>query len=114
VDEEFHTPEALGEILGEFDLVIATRMHMAILSMCAGTPVLPIAYEFKTKELFDGLQLGEWVLDIDALEPGQSVRTLAEFLVSIDRARERMVPHILRLRSEALSVATDLQEIFSN
>jgi len=26
-------------------------MHMMIMSLCVGTPVLPIAYEFKTKEL---------------------------------------------------------------
>jgi len=111
VDNEFHAPERLKEILGKFDLVIATRMHMAILSMCAGTPVLPIAYEFKTKELFDGLELGEWVLDIDTLEPGRSVRTLSEFIVSLDRIRDMMAPHILRRRREALSVATELQEI---
>ena len=39
------------ELAKGFDFVVATRMHMMILSLCVGTPVLPIAYEFKTKEL---------------------------------------------------------------
>ena len=40
-----------------FDLVIATQMHSCILALCAGVPVLPIAYEFKTNELF---RLSAW------------------------------------------------------
>jgi colanic acid/amylovoran biosynthesis protein len=111
VDERFHAPEALRDILGEFDLVIATRMHMAILSMCAGTPVLPIAYEFKTKELFDRLHLGEWVLDIDTIEPERGVRTLGNIITSLERVRAEMGQRILQQRDSAFSVAADLAAI---
>ncbi|MGI8781408.1 MAG: polysaccharide pyruvyl transferase family protein [Solirubrobacteraceae bacterium] len=67
VDGDFHRPEALLDILAGFDLAVSTRMHHAILSLCAGTPVLPVAYEFKTRELFERLGLGAVVTDIDAL-----------------------------------------------
>ncbi len=69
IDRSFRTPQALATRLGELDLVIATRMHMAILSLVAGTPVLPIAYEFKTSELFERLGVAEWVVDIETLTP---------------------------------------------
>jgi colanic acid/amylovoran biosynthesis protein len=88
-------------------------MHMAILSMCAGTPVLPSAYEFKTKELFDKLNLDKWVLDIDAIEPERGVGTLADILASLDRVRAEMTPRILQHRDEAFSVVADLRAIGS-
>ncbi len=52
VDSNYHRPDELIASYGEFDLVIATRMHAAILALVAGTPVLPVAYEFKMRELF--------------------------------------------------------------
>ena len=67
IDSQFREPSALMGALGEFDLVIATRMHVAILSLCAGVPVVPIAYEFKTKQLFDSLGLQALVTDIETL-----------------------------------------------
>jgi len=65
VDRSFRRPAALIEELGTFDLVVATRMHMAIMSLIAGTPVLPIAYEFKTEELFERLGQPGWVVPIE-------------------------------------------------
>jgi colanic acid/amylovoran biosynthesis protein len=69
VDRDFHSPRALTETLAGFDLVVATRMHMAILALVAGTPVLPIAYEFKTQELFERLGCLRWVLAMEETTP---------------------------------------------
>jgi colanic acid/amylovoran biosynthesis protein len=68
VDEQFHTPEALRDRFRAFDLVVATRMHAAILALDAGTAVMPLAYEFKTSELFDRLGLGDLVLSIETAD----------------------------------------------
>ena len=65
VERAYHRPEELLDILSGVDLTIATRMHMAILSLSAGTPVLPIAYEFKTQELFGRLGLADHVTTLD-------------------------------------------------
>lgn len=70
VNAGFHRPEALIDRLAGFDLAVSTRMHHAILALCAGTPVLPVAYEFKTRALFERLGLGEHVSDIDTVGPG--------------------------------------------
>ncbi len=66
VDRRFRRPFELIAELATFDLVVATRMHMAIMALVAGTPVLPIAYEFKTQELFERLGRKNWVLEMDA------------------------------------------------
>lgn len=52
INAEFHSPEDLLELISSADLVIATRMHLAILSLLSGKPVHAIAYESKTVELF--------------------------------------------------------------
>lgn len=65
VDQDFHTPNALRARLAEARVVVATRMHFAILSMLAGAPVIAIAYEFKTIELFESLGLGRYCIAID-------------------------------------------------
>jgi colanic acid/amylovoran biosynthesis protein len=80
VDSDFHNPEKLIEILGKFDLVIATRMHMAILSLCAGVPCFPIAYEFKTRELFKQLELEQWVCDIEKFNASSTISLLDDFI----------------------------------
>ena len=38
VDASFHTPEQLMALVKGFDFVVATRMHMMIMSLCVGTP----------------------------------------------------------------------------
>jgi len=71
VDEQFRDPQALLDELASFDVVVATRMHVAILALCKGVPVLPIAYEFKTTELFESLGLGELLSQIESVDtPG--------------------------------------------
>jgi polysaccharide pyruvyl transferase WcaK-like protein len=58
VDSIHRTPNNLITFLSSFDVVVATRMHIAILSLIASVPVLPIIYEFKMKELMN--MLGDW------------------------------------------------------
>lgn len=67
IDRNFHPPRNLIAELAGFDLVVATRLHVAILALCAGVPVLPIAYEFKTTELFSRFGLGDLVQDMQTV-----------------------------------------------
>lgn len=102
VDAEFHTPSKLISRLREFDWAIGTRMHFCILCLLAGTPVLPIAYEFKTNELFSRLGLGEWVQNIEALEPNTFVKAVEEFLNTIPNLREALFQKVELERQAAL------------
>jgi colanic acid/amylovoran biosynthesis protein len=69
VDRNFHTPAQLMDEFSRFDLVVATRLHGAILALCAGTPVIPISYEFKTSELFARLGFKRALIDMETISP---------------------------------------------
>lgn len=88
VNSDFHPPAVLANMLRDYDLVIATRMHMAILALGVGTPVLPIAYEFKMHELFEKLGQGRWVQDIETISANTLIETADTFLASLPEIRE--------------------------
>ncbi len=111
VDASFRSPAGLRDRYADFDLVIATRMHAAILALCAGTPVVPIAYEFKTRELFEGLGMGDLVDDIATLS-GASLRArtrtaLGRLAMLRDHIRALLPP----LRAQAAEPAAQIRAI---
>jgi colanic acid/amylovoran biosynthesis protein len=101
IDRDFHDPKALIEKLTTFDLVIATRMHVAILALGAGIPVLPIAYEFKTVELFKRLGLGDLVHDIEAVTGKGLCAAIENLLRDRMGMRARLTPYVERERKSA-------------
>jgi colanic acid/amylovoran biosynthesis protein len=110
VDAGFHRPQELLDALGAFDLVVATRMHMAILALVAGVPVFPIAYEFKTRELFDRLGLGEWVRDFHALDGPLLCDDVERFLDQLPALRGPLRARVDGERESALSTANQLAQ----
>lgn len=87
VDRQFRQPWEVVEIYQTYDVVIATRMHAAILSLCARTPTLGIAYEFKMEELFSNLKMPELVLNIDSLSIMAIKKSVRRLLSERDRYR---------------------------
>lgn len=65
IDAVHRTPDELAIEIRASSAVLTTRMHMAILSLVNKTPVVAIAYEFKTLELFNSLGLGHAVIRIE-------------------------------------------------
>jgi colanic acid/amylovoran biosynthesis protein len=105
VDAGFHTPEEVMELAKGFDFVVATRMHMMILSLCVGTPVLPIAYEFKTRELAARLGIADVLLDIDTITADAAAASLERFTQDLDVLRRVSLEAVLRENASALSSA---------
>jgi colanic acid/amylovoran biosynthesis protein len=68
VDRAQRRPEDLMTLLAQAELAVCTRMHMAILSLNVGTPVVAVAYEFKSRELFEALGMPERVVDFDTID----------------------------------------------
>jgi colanic acid/amylovoran biosynthesis protein len=94
VDDSFHRPEELRAMMADADVVLATRMHMAILALTAGTPVVAIAYEFKTRELFRRMGLEHYVLDIESVDADaltNSVLSLMTNFTEVCRQSEQAV-----------------------
>ncbi len=111
VDGGFHTPHQLMEKLKGFDFVISTRMHMMIMALCVGTPVLPIAYEFKTKELSKRLGIEDILLDIDTVTSSEALSHLAAFLRDFAHYRRVSLQAAIKEAASALSVASLLRAI---
>lgn len=111
VDRKFHAPETLVEILKEYDFVISTRMHCAILALLAGKPVLPIAYEFKTRELFDSLGMGRWTQSISALEPDDFRNILDNFINESPSIKSNLLKVVIEQQRIASSSGSLVKEI---
>ena len=58
-------PLVLAAIYGRSRAVIASRMHAAVLGLCAGVPSFPVVLEdhYRKEDVYAGLGLREWVLD---------------------------------------------------
>lgn len=102
VNRNYHHPETLLEILKTYDVVIGTRMHMCILSLIAGTPVFPIAYEFKTKELFARLGMSKWVQDIETINKATLITSIEDFLANLPQFRDDLMAKVDQERSRAI------------
>jgi len=103
IDTAFHAPDELLAMLAGFDFVISTRMHMGILALCAGVPVLPIAYEFKITELFESFGQGQWVSEIESIDPPSFLALVERFSAGLDSYRGAVFPEIIRLSASASS-----------
>ncbi|HWK65195.1 MAG TPA: polysaccharide pyruvyl transferase family protein [Rhizobiaceae bacterium] len=103
IDASFHTPDELMELVKGFDFVVATRMHMMIMSLCVGIPVLPIAYEFKTKELAGRIGISDVLMDIDTISGDDAVSKLTRFSQGLDQFRRASLEAVLRENASAMS-----------
>lgn len=111
IDRAFRTPARLIDAFAGFDMVVATRMHAAILALAAGTPVLAIAYEFKTRQLFARLGLDDFTLDAETLTGDGLIDAWARFAAALPRLEATLWPAVARERQSALAVATTLAEL---
>lgn len=111
VVHEFVRFDDLMVRLQEFDLCIGTRMHMCILSLISGTPVLPISYEFKTQELFTELGLQDWVTDIESIRAESFAERVQAFQKVIPMLRGDLFRKVLTLHESALHVGQILKSV---
>jgi len=58
------SPAELQAAYGQMDIFVGTRLHSNIFALTTGTPVVAIAYFYKTFGIMQMLGLSEWALDI--------------------------------------------------
>ncbi|TGS12873.1 colanic acid biosynthesis glycosyl transferase [Mesorhizobium sp. M2E.F.Ca.ET.209.01.1.1] len=114
VDATFHTPDQLMALVKDCDFVVATRMHMMIMSLCVGTPVLPIAYEFKTKEVAKHIGVADLLLDIDTVTPSEAAEKLGRFIGSLDHYRRASLEAVLEEHASAMSATGPLSSLIGS
>jgi colanic acid/amylovoran biosynthesis protein len=113
VNRDFHDPETIVQLIGEYDLVIATRLHMAILSLGAGVPVFPIIYEFKTEELFTKLGQQSWMIDIEEMEATILIERVDSLIKALPQVRQQLFTKIQQERSSAWHTSTLVEKAFT-
>lgn len=107
IDKQPHTPDELMDEIAASAVVISTRMHLAILAVICRVPVIAVAYEFKTLELFARLQMAENVCAIEDLTEDWLVGRLREARAKPESfVVDRCV--LEALRNECLSAVHDL------
>ncbi len=88
--------EELSAFYGGLALVVASRLHSGILALCAGTPIVGLAYLPKTRGVLRRLELDEWVLparDLDARALGTMISAALEGNAGLrEHVRRRLSP----------------------
>jgi len=102
--------DALLQQLPAFDVVLATRMHMAILSLIAGTPAIPLALEFKTMELFTNLGVPDWVIDAENAQSSLVLDNIRKILRELPMRRSALFESVEHHRQAALDAGWIVRE----
>ena len=102
------TPLQIIDILRRSEFLIATRLHMAILGCISGIPVLPIAYEFKTEELFKNEFGYPTILNTDSITAELLIRTLNDFVVNMEAYSSKIHNKIGQLAQNSCMAAERL------
>jgi colanic acid/amylovoran biosynthesis protein len=89
VEDELDFRE-ISSLYASLDLLVGTRFHSVIFSLCAGVPCLAIEYEHKTSGILRDLGLGDWYLHIEDVR-GPDLIAMFERLVT---ARHALKPRI--------------------
>ncbi len=110
VDRAFRTPEQMLTLLAEFDLVVATRFHFAVLSLMAHVPAVAIGYELQTRELYERMDLADWVHEIEAMDSADFLARLERCLADAPRVRESLRAPLARERELAFRAAALVRE----
>jgi len=110
VDSSFHTPDEFRAIVATLDVYVATRLHAAILGLTAGTPVVPIAYEFKTHEVFRSLTGTGSALDIREFSAHDLVDRVHTLIHDADRLMPPLEDGLARQRASANDAQRLLEE----
>jgi colanic acid/amylovoran biosynthesis protein len=76
--------------------------------------VLPIAYEFKTTELFVRLGFGEWVQVIENLSAEGLVKCADAFVKALPAIRESLQAVVASERASARSAAAIVKEFLKD
>jgi colanic acid/amylovoran biosynthesis protein len=68
------------DIYGGYDALVATRLHAALMALAVGTPAFVVNYEWKSRGIFQALDLDDAQADIDSFVPGEVVAAVNSML----------------------------------
>ena len=91
IERAGQTPEEAIERYGGFDLVIGSRLHSALLALCAGVPALALGYQPKSAGIYEAgdaasARAGRAAADARKRLKDGLVRTLEPWLPAPERS----------------------------
>lgn len=108
----------LKAVFGQMDVFIGSRMHSNIFALSEGVPVIAIAYQPKTLGIMQMAGLGEWVLDIGAVNGKTLVNRLEALWAQREMTRENLWQSVRALRDNASAagklIASDYAQFARN
>lgn len=103
VRDDLRDPCALQQAYSRMSLVIATRMHTAIMALSGGTPAIVVSYQPKALGMMADFGLEPSVVDIDAVT-GLDLQAMAESILDQGEALRSQVTEqaaVMRSRLES-------------
>ena len=105
--EETCHPQEIIDILGQIDLLLATRFHSAIFSLMARTPVIAVSYQQKGIGIMKDLNLERYCRDISALETSDILNLGEEILSHAEKIR-------MKIEDESSNARKKIEAAFSH
>ncbi|MEJ5914131.1 polysaccharide pyruvyl transferase family protein [Pseudokineococcus sp. 1T1Z-3] len=111
LDAQRYDHEGLVRVLAGHEVAVTTRMHAGIVALGAGTPVLPIAYEFKTREVMGQVGLGDHVQDVGEVTADSLVQGFEALLADLPARRPELASAVSQRRRGALALDAPLRAV---
>ena len=101
VDLADQTDDRVAAFYGTLKLVVASRLHSAILSICAGTPAIALSYLPKTDGVFERAGFADLVLPAEGLRADRLCEKIRQALDGMDALEHRVSTTLPELRASA-------------
>ncbi|NQZ25365.1 MAG: polysaccharide pyruvyl transferase family protein [Colwellia sp.] len=98
INSTFMTPEVFMSEVEKLDVFIGTRMHACILALLKNIPTINICYEFKSAELFESMDLGNFVHDINQVEPIKIIENISLIFSQYDEIKSNIFMKIAEFK----------------
>ena len=99
--ESLDNPQAVYHACQQLDMVITGRMHLGILSITAGTPVIIIEYQDKAEGLFKRIGCDDYRITPIEFYGRNSVDRVADLVRQRESAKHKIVTILPALREES-------------
>jgi polysaccharide pyruvyl transferase WcaK-like protein len=104
-------PRAALDLVATADLVVAERLHAAVLAAAVGTVPVMVEYRPKLRDFAQSVDLSELVIRTDNVAGGALTTLVAEAFAGRSELAARMEPRVTEYRSRQKSAAARIRTI---
>ncbi|WP_420645557.1 polysaccharide pyruvyl transferase family protein [Candidatus Leptofilum sp.] len=112
--EKVLSAEQLKAAYGQMDLFIGTRLHSNIFALSQGVPAILIQYQYKTEGVAKMLDLEEWVLNIETIEPNAIICKLDALANQEHELRRKITNTVAKIEKQIVQVSEKIAADFEN